>query len=155
VVIGSDVKVQNYVSIYHGVVIEDGVMVGPHVCFTNDRLPRAIRPDGARKGADDWQVSETRIAYGAGLGANSTIVCGVVVGRWALVGAGSVVTRNVPPYGLVFGNPARLRGFVSPAGVRAQLQHVGDEQVVFVCPESQEPFTIPRTDYALLEQDTR
>ncbi len=118
VVIGNNVKIQNYVSVFHGVTLEDGVFVGPHVCFTNDLLPRAINADGTLKAGDDWDLSKTLIRYGAGLGANSTIRCGVTVGKWAIVGAGSVVTRDVPDYGLVWGNPARLHGFVAPNGKR-------------------------------------
>jgi acetyltransferase-like isoleucine patch superfamily enzyme len=116
--IGSNVKIQNYVSVFHGVTLEDGVFVGPHVCFTNDMLPRAVNPNGSLKSADDWNLSETLIKKGAGLGANATIRCGVTVGEWAIVGAGSVVTQNVPDYGLVWGNPARLYGFVAPSGER-------------------------------------
>ena len=114
--IGNNVKIQNYVSIFHGVSINDGVFIGPHVCFTNDLCPRAVNPDGSLKTASDWELSETLIRQGAALGANSTILCGVTIGRWAMVGAGSVVTRDVPDYGLVWGNPARLRGFVGPTG---------------------------------------
>lgn len=118
VLIGSNVKIQNYVSVYHGVTIEDGVFIGPHVCFTNDQYPRAVNPDGSPKEADDWQLAETLVREGAAIGANTTVVCGTTIGRWAMVGAGSVVTRDVPDYGLVLGNPARLQGFVCPCGVR-------------------------------------
>lgn len=118
VVIGNRVKVQNYVSIYHGVTIEDGVFVGPHAVFTNDKLPRAITPDGQIKSADDWVVSPTVVRYGASIGANSVLVCGITVGRWAMIGAGSVVTKDVPDYGLVVGNPARLIGYVKEDGSR-------------------------------------
>ncbi len=116
--IGDNVKVQNYVSIYHGVEIEDGVFIGPHVCFTNDNLPRAINTDGSLKAADDWVLGRILIKRGAALGANSTILPKVVIGQWAMVGAGSVVTKDVPDYGLVLGNPARLVGFVCPCGHR-------------------------------------
>lgn len=116
--IGSRVKIQSNVSIFHGVTIEDGVFVGPHACFTNDKAPRAITPEGALKGPDDWSVSATRIRYGASIGANATVVCGVTVGRFAMVAAGAVVTRDVPDYGLVLGNPARLAGYVCPCGLR-------------------------------------
>jgi acetyltransferase-like isoleucine patch superfamily enzyme len=110
--IGKSVKIQNYALIYHGVTIDDGVFIGPHVCFTNDLLPRAVNPDLSLKGASDWTVTPTYVGVGASLGANSTIVCGVNIGRWAIVGAGSVVTRDVPDYALVVGNPARLKGYV-------------------------------------------
>ncbi|MFO7320937.1 MAG: acyltransferase [Chloroflexota bacterium] len=118
VVIGNRVKVQNYVSIYDGVIIEDGVFVGPHVVFTNDKLPRAINPDGSLKDGEDWTISRTLIREGASLGANATIVCGITIGCWAMVGAGAVVTKDVPDYGLVVGNPARLIGYVSKSGER-------------------------------------
>lgn len=128
--IGNNVKIQNYVSVYHGVTLEDGVFVGPHVCFTNDLHPRAINPDGSPKDADDWIMSRTLIHTGAALGANSTIVCGITVGQWAMVGAGSVVTKNVPDYGLVRGNPARLVGYVCPCGEKLIRQEAGQ----YVCP---------------------
>jgi acetyltransferase-like isoleucine patch superfamily enzyme len=134
VCIGGRVKIQNYVSVYHGVTIQDGVFVGPHVCFTNDKRPRAINPGGSLKGEDDWIVSETLVSEGAAIGAHSVIVCGTTIGRWAMVGSGSVVTRDVPDYGLVWGNPARLRGFVCPCGER--LREVGGhrtESTLMVC----------------------
>jgi UDP-2-acetamido-3-amino-2,3-dideoxy-glucuronate N-acetyltransferase len=112
VTIGSLVKIQNYVSVFEGVTIEDGVFVGPHVCFTNDLLPRAITPDGGLKGADDWQVTPTRVKYGASIGAGSVILCGITIGSFALIGAGSMVTRDVLPHSLVYGNPASHRGYV-------------------------------------------
>ncbi len=116
--IGSRVKIQSNVSIFHGVTIEDGVFIGPHVCFTNDKAPRAINPDGSLKGATDWKISPILVRYGASLGANATIVCGITIGRFATVGAGAVVTRDVPDYGLVLGNPARLVGYVCACGGR-------------------------------------
>jgi acetyltransferase-like isoleucine patch superfamily enzyme len=116
--IGSHVKIQNYVSVFHGVTIEDGVFVGPHVCFTNDMFPRAVNADMTLKAADDWVLSETLVRAGAAIGANSTIVCGITIGRWAMIGAGSVVTKDVPDYALVVGNPARIIGYVTPKGKR-------------------------------------
>ena len=114
--IGAGVKIQNNVSVFHGVELADGVFVGPHVCFTNDLRPRGINPDGTPKGVDDWTVATTRVGRGVGIGANATIVAGITIGDWAMIGAGSVVTRDVPPYALVYGNPARLRGVVGPSG---------------------------------------
>lgn len=110
--IGSCVKIQNHVSVFEGVTLEDGVFVGPHVCFTNDLFPRAITPDGRLKGSDDWQITPTLVKYGASIGAGSVILCGVTIGEFALIGAGSMVTRDVPPHALVFGNPARQHGYV-------------------------------------------
>lgn len=115
--IGNRVKIQNDVSIFEGVSLNDGVFVGPHVCFTNDRIPRAINPDGSLKKVTDWKVSETHIETGASIGANATIICGIRIGAWAMVGSGAVVTRDVPAYGLVLGNPARLRGYVCECGL--------------------------------------
>jgi len=116
VVIGDRVKVQNNVSLYHGVTVEDGVFIGPHVCFTNDKVPRAINRDGTAKSEAGWVVSETLVRSGAALGANSTILPGVRIGRWAMVGSGSVVTRDVADYELVVGNPARRIGSACPCG---------------------------------------
>jgi UDP-2-acetamido-3-amino-2,3-dideoxy-glucuronate N-acetyltransferase len=114
--IGNCVKIQNNVSVYHGVDIEDGVFLGPHVCFTHDLNPRSILPDGTLRGEQDWVLSKTHVGYGVGIGANSTIRAGISIGKWALIGAGSVVTKDVPPYALVYGNPARVRGVVAPTG---------------------------------------
>lgn len=135
VTIGDNVKIQNYCSVYHGVTLEDGVFIGPHVCFTNDMRPRAINADGTLKAADDWVLTKTLIRRGAALGANSTIRCGVTVGEWAMVGSGSVITRDVPDYGLVYGNPARLRGFVCPCGAALEKEAAKGQQVIAKCPE--------------------
>jgi UDP-2-acetamido-3-amino-2,3-dideoxy-glucuronate N-acetyltransferase len=110
--IGSNVKIQNNVSLFEGVTLEDGVFVGPHVCFTNDMLPRAITPEGKLKSIDDWEITPTLVKYGASIGAGSIIICGLTIGEFALIGAGAVVTRDVPPHTLVFGNPARQHGYV-------------------------------------------
>jgi UDP-2-acetamido-3-amino-2,3-dideoxy-glucuronate N-acetyltransferase len=110
--IGSNVKIQNHVSLFEGLTLEDGVFVGPHACFTNDLLPRAITSDGTLKSADDWVITPTLVKYGAAIGAGSIIVCGITIGEFALIGAGSVVTRDVAPHTLTFGNPARMHGYV-------------------------------------------
>lgn len=111
VTIGNGVKIQNGVSIYSGVTVEDEVFIGPNAAFTNDYFPRANNPD--------WEITPTRICKGASIGANSTIVCGHTVGEYAMVGAGSVVTKNIMPYSLVVGNPARKIGRVCQCGQRA------------------------------------
>ena len=116
--IGDNVKIQNRASVYHGVTLESGVFVGPHVIFTNDKSPRAINPDGSLKSDDDWELGRILVKQGASLGAGSIIVTGVTIGRFAMIGAGSVVTRDVPDYGLVYGNPARLMGYACPCGGR-------------------------------------
>lgn len=124
VVIGSRVKIQNNASIFHGVTLEDGVFIGPHVCFCNDTIPRAIAPDGSLKSQDDWDVGLIHVGFGASIGAGSIILPNVTIGKLAMVGAGSVVTRSVPDYGLVYGNPARLQGYVCSCGRKLEgMQH--------------------------------
>ena len=118
VTLGDNVKIQNNVSVYHGVTIEDGVFLGPHCVFTNDKFPRAINPDGTLKGGEDWELGKILVKYGAAIGANAVIVTGVTIGRWAMVGSGAVVTKDVPDHGLVAGNPARLIGYVCACGYR-------------------------------------
>lgn len=131
--IGSCVKIQNHVSVFEGVTLEDGVFIGPHVCFTNDLIPRAITPDGKLKSADDWQVTPTLVKYGASIGAGSVILCGVTIGSFALIGAGSMVTRDVPSHALVFGNPARPHGYVCRCARRLSDIHERDGQLVGWC----------------------
>ena len=114
--IGDKVKIQNNVSIYHGVSIEDGVFVGPHVCFTNDLNPRAVNSDFEPASEDEWTETKTLIKRGASLGANSTIVAGTTIGEFSLIGAGSVVTKEVPAFALVYGNPAKVVGKVDHNG---------------------------------------
>lgn len=107
-IVGSGVKIQNNVSVYRGVTIHDDVFIGPSVVFTNDREPRAFN--------DDWAITPTEVCRGASVGANATVVCGVRVGAYAMVGAGSVVTRSVDEHQLVVGNPARPNGWVCKCG---------------------------------------
>jgi acetyltransferase-like isoleucine patch superfamily enzyme len=114
--IGDNVKIQNRASVYHGVTLESGVFVGPHVVFTNDKMPRAVNPDGSLKSEDDWELGRILVKEGASIGAGAIVVTGITIGRFAMVGAGAVVTRDVPDYGLVYGNPARLVGYICPCG---------------------------------------
>jgi UDP-2-acetamido-3-amino-2,3-dideoxy-glucuronate N-acetyltransferase len=114
--IGNGVKIQNNVSIYAGVALEDDVFCGPSVVFTNVRVPRAAIP------RDPSEYLPTRVCRGASIGANATVVCGVTIGRWALVGAGSVVTRDVPEHALVYGVPARAAGWVCECGERLRFR---------------------------------
>jgi acetyltransferase-like isoleucine patch superfamily enzyme len=90
--------------------------------FTNDKVPRGINPDGSLKTTDDWTVGQTRVRYGAAVGANVTVVTGVVIGKWSMIGSGSVVTKDVPDHALVAGNPARIMGYVSAKGVKCKTQ---------------------------------
>ncbi len=116
VVIGDDCKVQNFACVYHGVELKRGVFVGPHVVFTNDLRPRATDPNFAPLRDGDWEVGLTTVDDGAAIGANSTIIAGTKIGAWAMVGAGSVVTKDVAPYSLVIGNPARHHAWLCRCG---------------------------------------
>ena len=131
VVLGNNVKVQNNVSIYTGVICEDDVFLGPSMVFTNILNPRSaiIRRD---------QYVETRVEKGASIGANATIVCGNTIGRFALIGAGSVVTKAVPAYALIVGNPGKQIGWVSEYGHRLHF----DDKNNAICPESKEIYRI-------------
>lgn len=111
-VLGNRVKVQNNVNVYHGVEVEDEVFLGPSMTFTNDFYPRAFN--------EDWEITKTYVKRGASIGANATIVCGNTIGEYAMVGSGSVVTKDVPPYALVVGNPARQIGRVCRCGRRIE-----------------------------------
>ncbi|TXH14393.1 MAG: N-acetyltransferase [Hyphomicrobiaceae bacterium] len=102
VVIGDGVKIQNGVSVYEGVTVEDLAFLGPHCVFTNDMTPRSF---------GEWKISKTLVRRGASIGANATIVCGVELGEYCMVGAGSVVTKDVPSMALVVGNPARIKRY--------------------------------------------
>lgn len=131
VVLGDNVKVQNNVSVYEGVTCEDGVFLGPSMVFTNVINPRAFieRKDEFRK---------TLVRHGATIGANATVVCGHTIGRYAMVGAGAVVTHDVPDYALMAGNPARQIGWVSEFGCRLEFNEQGEA----VCPESGQKYRL-------------
>ncbi len=108
--IGNRVKIQNNVNVYHGVKVEDDVFLGPSMTFTNDMFPRAFNAD--------WKITNTLVKKGASIGANATIVCGNTIGEYAMVGSGSVVTKDVPAHALVVGNPVRQIGWVCKCGCK-------------------------------------
>jgi len=110
VVIGDNVTVKNNVPVYDGVILEDDVFVGPNTTFVNDRRPRSRKAD--------WTLERTVVKRGASVGANATVMCGVVIGEYAVIGAGCVVIRDVPPHAIVVGNPARQTGFADKNGQR-------------------------------------
>ena len=125
--VGDNVKIQNFVSVYKGVKIEDDVFVGPSATFTNDLYPRAFI-------WDEEHVLATRICRGSSIGANATIVCGITIGEYAMIGAGSVVAENVPSYALILGNPGRQRGWVCRCGRRLNtVLHDDGSKTVYRC----------------------
>ena len=130
VILGNNVKVQNNVSIYTGVVCEDDVFLGPSMVFTNILNPRSAI---VRKG----QYLETIVKKGASIGANATIICGYNIGEYAFIGAGAVVTKNIPSFSLWVGNPAKQIGWISEYGHRLDFQN--NEAI---CPESGEPYSL-------------
>jgi UDP-2-acetamido-3-amino-2,3-dideoxy-glucuronate N-acetyltransferase len=129
VILGKNVKIQNNVSIYTGVVCEDDVFLGPSMVFTN-----VINPRSAVNRKSEY--AKTLVKKGASIGANATIVCGHTIGEFAFIGAGTVVTRDVPPYALIIGNPGRQSGWMSEYGHRLQFNAEG----IAVCPESKESY---------------
>jgi len=116
--IGDRVKIQNQALVYHGTTVEDAVFIGPGAILTNDRNPRAVTSSGDLARASDWQVSPITLRHGCSIGAGAVVVAGTDVGRYATVGAGSIVTRDVPDNALVAGNPARRLGWVCDCGRR-------------------------------------
>jgi len=130
--LGRNCKIQNGALLYEGVELGEGVFVGPQVCFTNDFLPRAVNPDLSLKAADDWQVSPTRVHSGASVGAQSVVIGGVTIGRWALIGAASIVTHDVPEHALAYGQPARLHGWVCRCARKLEVRR-GDGRVEGWC----------------------
>jgi acetyltransferase-like isoleucine patch superfamily enzyme len=116
--LGDRVKVQNGALIYHGVTVGNGVFIGPGAILTNDRYPRAVTATGELARGDDWVVSPIELRDGCSIGAGAVVVAGTTVGRFATVGAGAIVTRDVPDYALVAGNPARRLGWVCACGSR-------------------------------------
>jgi acetyltransferase-like isoleucine patch superfamily enzyme len=124
VIIGDSVKIQNYVSVYQGVTIDDDVFVGPHVVFTNDLKPRAT---------NSWKIVETTVEKGVSIGANATVICGITLEKYSMVGAGSVVTKSIPPHQLVIGNPARFYSFICYCGEKLSENLTKETQQCRIC----------------------
>lgn len=135
VILGTNVKIQNNVSVYSGVICEDDVFLGPSMVFTNVLNPRSAVP------RRDHYLT-TLVKKGATIGANATILCGIEIGQYALIGAGAVVTKNIRPYALVIGNPAKQTGWVSEYGHKLQFNNEGEA----ICPEE-------KTKYRLLANE--
>lgn len=129
--IGADCKIQNGAMIYEPAVLGDGVFIGPRVVLTNDRHPRAVRPDGTQKTAADWTPVGVTIHYGAAIGAGAVCVAPITIGEWATVAAGAVVTADVPDFAIVAGVPARRIGWVGTTG--SLLERDGD---LWRCPDT-------------------
>lgn len=161
VILGDRVKVQNGALIYHGVTVADGVFIGPGVILTNDRHPRALNADGELARADDWTVAPIHIASGASVGAGAIVLAGCDIGPFAMVGAGAVVTHDVPGHALVAGNPARRIGWVCACGHRlvdstghaapAERERYAIDQEL-VCPACQRRFAYLRDEETLRER---
>jgi UDP-2-acetamido-3-amino-2,3-dideoxy-glucuronate N-acetyltransferase len=148
VIIGDNVKIQNGVSIYHGVEIEDDVFLGPHMTFTNDLNPRAW--------IFDFEIYRTRVKKGASIGANSTIICGVTIGEYAMIGAGTLISKDVPAYSLVVGNPGRIIGFVGKSGQKLdELVETGEEYVLLRSSKNKEEQKIDKNLYLQLREQNQ
>ncbi len=137
--IGNNVKLENRANIYDGVTIEDDVFIGPHVTFTNDLYPRSV--------SADWKIVPTLVKKGASIGAGSVVVCGVTVGEYAMIGAGSVVTKDIPAHALAFGNPARIRGFVCICGRNFTEEKMQEKTVLMFCSNCGRKLEIPRRNF--------
>lgn len=122
VIIGNRVKIQNNALIYSPARIADNVFIGPGVILTNDKYPRSVTPQGDLKSGDSWKAKGVVIEEGASIGGGTVIIAGVKIGKWALIGAGSVVTKNIPEYTLAVGNPARILGKVNKFGERKKIE---------------------------------
>lgn len=128
--LGDNCKVQNYALVYEPAHLADGVFIGPAAVLTNDTYPRAVTPAGGLKSADDWEAVGVTIGQGAAIGARAVCVAPVMIGDWATIAAGAVVTRDVPAYGLMAGVPARRIGWVGPAGRRLEEDGLNS----WICP---------------------
>ncbi len=133
VVVGDRCKIENNASLFEGLTLEDGVFVGPHAVFTNDRRPRAVNPDGSLQTAADWAIGASTVGHGASIGAGAIVLPGLTIGRYAMVGAGAVVTKDVPAHALVVGNPARVSAWVCCCGRTRAATMVPDADGAMRC----------------------
>jgi len=143
--IGNGVKLENRANVYCGVKIEDKVFVGPHVTFTNDPYPRSF--------STDWRIVPTLVREGASIGAGTVVMCGVTIGEYAMIGAGSVVTKDIPPHALAFGNPAEVRGFACKCGRKLKEEEKKQKFVLMKCPFCGEKYKIPAENYAKIRKN--
>jgi UDP-2-acetamido-3-amino-2,3-dideoxy-glucuronate N-acetyltransferase len=130
--IGDDVKIQNLALVYEPAQLANGVFIGPAVVLTNDHFPRSVDPDGKQKRGGDWEQVGVTVQEGASIGARAVCVAPITIGKWAMIAAGAVVTRDVPDFALVVGVPAKQRGWVGKAGV--PLKSAGDNR--WHCPQT-------------------
>ena len=140
--LGKNCKVQNYALVYEPAILEDGIFIGPAAVLTNDQFPRSVAPDMSLKSGDDWEAVGVTIREGASIGARAVCVAPVTIGRWATVGAGAVVTKNVPDFALVLGVPARQAGWVGKQG--QPLEEVGEG--IFECPVDHSQYRLTGSD---------
>lgn len=138
--IGDKVKIQNRATIYEGVTIENKVFVGPHVSFTNDLYPRSFNTN--------WKILPTHVKKGASIGAKTVIICGITIGEYALIGAGSVVTEDIPAYALAYGNPAKIRGFICKCSKKLEITEKKKTCIVMRCSSCDETYKIAAEDYS-------
>lgn len=154
VVIGAEVrigefcKLQSYAQVYGPAIVEDYCFIGPGAVFTNDLNPRATDPSGNFKSIDDWETKSTIMKLGASVGANVVCVAPIQIGSWAMIGAGAVVTRDVPDHALIVGNPGRQVGWVGKSGIR--LEQIAEQ--TFVCPTTRERYLV--VNNCLVSQDS-
>lgn len=136
--VGKNCKIQNASMLYDPCVLHDGVFIGPGVVLTNDLNPRAILPTGEKKFSFDWEKVGVEILSGASIGANSVCIAPIKIGRWSMIGAGSVITKNVPDFAIIVGNPGRQIGWAGKAGIKLDLIDTS----LFVCPITKEKYQL-------------
>lgn len=144
VIIGDMVKLENRATLFEGVEIEDKVFVGPDVTFTNDLFPRSQNTE--------WKILPTLVKKGSSIGAGSIILCGITIGNHSLIGAGSVVTENIPSHALVYGNPGRIRGFICRCTNKLIIKNVEKSWLLMKCQACKEEYKIPKEDYNKIEK---